>query len=540
MQAIRWPTQSRWAPWAGRRSVKTLGMPTNPWFLLALLVLSIGVTLTADWLVARLQRSGSQPTRSLGTVAADLVWILLVFVTGLIATRYIERMANVAVGYLIFGLVVLGGSLIRAFLYQRSKDQRGMGQQDAKPKMGPQELARYAVHNLTYLLFAVVVFLALSLLLGRPADPILLIPLCIGALLPDLDSQSSVTGRLLPFIARRLESRFGHQEEWHSLAAAAFVALITAPLIPALRAAGISFLPAWGAMTLGFVSHLVLDLLSPQGVLVFWPASRNHYSIFGGSVASPGSARERRLALALAAIAVILLLLVDVGPPQPAPVVVPSYEQTVARYHEMRSRNLALADVDGIWQATGQRVTDRFEILNAAGPSFVMLDRYTGRVFTAGRTASDNLYLNRITLRTGSPVRIKAVEAQIHDQALAEALPVVYEMQREPGLQHIYISGDVVVPAPPAPMSGAVVSPTLHANLAQTSLRRIQSLGPGHFSLHYLTAGEAIELGNVQVETADLVIVATYTDAAPGPTVTPLPAPDPALERSGSAGEKRP
>ncbi|MFO7614970.1 MAG: HAMP domain-containing sensor histidine kinase, partial [Bacteroidales bacterium] len=67
----------------------------------------------------------------------------------------------------------------------------------------------------------------------------------------------------------------------------------------------------------------------------------------------------------------------------------------------------------GTWQATGRWMSGRFEILNARGDSFVMLDRYTRQVFTAGRGAQDNLYLNYLSLQTGSAIEVKPVEVRL-------------------------------------------------------------------------------------------------------------------------------
>jgi hypothetical protein len=93
-------------------------------------------------------------------------------------------------------------------------------------------------------------------------------------------------------------------------------------------------------------------------------------------------------------------------------------------------------------------------------------------------------------------------------------------MQQEAGLQHIFVSGDIVVQD-----SGTMNSPPLAVDYSQSSIRKIQPHEAGHFTLHYLTASELIALANVWVETADLTIWATYIEAGPEPTVTPLPTP---------------
>jgi hypothetical protein len=163
-------------------------------------------------------------------------------------------------------------------------------------------------------------------------------------------------------------------------------------------------------------------------------------------------------------------------------------------------------------------------VINAAGQSFILLDRYTGKVFTAGRSSADHLYPSHISLQTGPAARIKPVEIRLEDQLLVQALPSVYQMQREPGLQHIFISGDLVVP-----VQEDGDSPALPVDHSQSSVRKIQHHDGDHYSLHYLSASELIALANVQVKTADLIIWATYIEPVAEPTVTPLPTPQTVL-----------
>jgi hypothetical protein len=188
----------------------------------------------------------------------------------------------------------------------------------------------------------------------------------------------------------------------------------------------------------------------------------------------------------------------------------------------MRGRTLVLADVEGSWQATGRRVSGRFEVLGATGDSFILLDRYTGKVFSAGPSTNENLVLNQINLVAGLPVQIKAVEVHLEDQTLSDALAAVYSMQREPGLQHIFISGDLVLPSDRDSKAAGLAT-----DLAQTTLRKVEARDPAGnaFRVQYLTAAELIKLAPIAVDRADLVIVATYTNPATGPTVTPLPSP---------------
>jgi membrane-bound metal-dependent hydrolase YbcI (DUF457 family) len=487
-----------------------LGMNIDSWTLAGILAFSVTITLLSDWLVAGFKRPrlpGRVTLDDIVTVLANLIWIALVSVFGVLAIRYSERMTNAVSGYLLFAALAFLLSWVRAYLHRRTKDQR-----ESRQPADRQALTSTLVHNLTYLLFASVLYLGLFGLLRLPVDPILFIPLCAGALLPDLDSRDSLPGRLVPWASQKFEHRLGHLEEWHTLAGAALVALATTPFIFLFGT------QAWYLIPFGFSTHLLLDMLAPQGIMLLWPLSRTRYGILGGVIRSPGCFAERMIATGLAITGLILLFAVDLGRPEPPPAPTLSYQQTLDRYYSMRGRTQVFAYIDGSWQISGQPISGRFEILNASDQSYIVLNRYSGKIFTAGRTAEDNVYLRRIILQDGPSVLVKPVEIHLEHQPLSDALSILYEMQGESGLQHMHATGDLLLPVPQN-----AVNPTLQADFGQTSLRKIRSHGLGHYSLHYLSAAELIELADLQVETADLVIVATYARPATGPTVTPLP-----------------
>jgi membrane-bound metal-dependent hydrolase YbcI (DUF457 family) len=485
-------------------------MVTDPWLLTGLLALSIALTLFTDWLASGRQRPSipcSISSSDIIAVGASLLWIMLIFFAGIVSSRYIERIDYTAIGYLSFAVTAGILSWFRAVLFRRMREQ---SEQSTTAPTSQRSNSFVRITN--YLLFGIFSYLIGMWALQRPAEPVLLIPLCLGALIPDLDSQHSEIGRLLPQVSGRLEARFGRRQGWHSFAVNALMAAVTSPLILLVG------VQAWVLVSLGFLSHILFDLLTPQGAMLFWPVRRTRYSLVGGPRHVRDLSRSYSTLVVLSLLSLVLLLLVGIGPRPAAPPPAPSYDQTLERYYSMRGKNLVYAYIEGSWQTSGRRLSGTFEILNATGDSYIMLDRYSGKVFSAGRGADDNLYLHRISLQTGPSALVKPVEVQLQDQLLADALPVMYEMQREPGLQHTYVSGDIVL----APTSDPA-SPSLQQDYAQTSLRRIQAHEPGHYSLHYVTAGDLIALANLPVETADLIVVATYASPPNGPTATPLP-----------------
>jgi membrane-bound metal-dependent hydrolase YbcI (DUF457 family) len=485
-------------------------MVTDPRILVSLLAISIALTMITNWLAAGCRRPSVPDhfsSSEIVAIGASVLWIMLLVFAGLVASRYVERIQNTVIGYLAYVVVAGVFSWIRAVLFHRLREQ------PARSAIAPEnQTISSLVRIANYLLFSIIIYLFVAWILQRSAQLILLIPLGIGALLPDLDSPDSEIGCLLPWVSRWLAARFGQDQGWHSLAANALVLAVTAPLVLLIGT------EAWALLSLGFLSHILLDLFTPQGVMLYWPWHRTRYSLSTKSAQDRNPSHSRKVLVALGILSSILLLAVEVGPPPPSPAPTPSYEQTLERYYSLRGSNLVYAQIDGSWQASGRRAGGTFEILNARGDSYIMLERYSGKVFTAGRNADDNLYLNRINLQVGPSSSIKAGEVHLQDQFLADALPMVYEIQQEAGLQHTYVSGDIVV----APASDSI-SASLQQDYAQTSLRRIQAHEPGHYSFHYLTASDLIALSELPVETANLLIIATYARPASGPTVTPLP-----------------
>ena len=116
----------------------------------------------------------------------------------------------------------------------------------------------------------------------------------IGSIAPDIDTPTSTIGRLVPWISKPIEARFGHRTLTHSLigtlvASLTFTLLLTIlitvlrmtlPETPTFLLTGSDwFIPLTlasivrmsTAFAIGYTSHLALDMLTPRGVQLFWP-----------------------------------------------------------------------------------------------------------------------------------------------------------------------------------------------------------------------------------------------------------------------------
>ncbi|MDF7681036.1 metal-dependent hydrolase [Enterobacteriaceae bacterium ESL0689] len=90
----------------------------------------------------------------------------------------------------------------------------------------------------------------------------------LTSLVPDIDHPHSFVGQRLPWIARPIARIFGHRGFTHSL-----LAVAAALTLFYLYQPESSFLPAdvLQGMVLGYISHIVADMLTPAGVPLLWP-----------------------------------------------------------------------------------------------------------------------------------------------------------------------------------------------------------------------------------------------------------------------------
>ncbi|URG54414.1 metal-dependent hydrolase [Pectobacterium quasiaquaticum] len=90
----------------------------------------------------------------------------------------------------------------------------------------------------------------------------------LTALLPDIDHPKSVLGQRLKWLSSPIARLFGHRGFTHSLLAIAagifFIQTRLPPdwLIPT---------DAYHAMIVGYLSHILADMLTPSGVPLLWP-----------------------------------------------------------------------------------------------------------------------------------------------------------------------------------------------------------------------------------------------------------------------------
>lgn len=117
--------------------------------------------------------------------------------------------------------------------------------------------------------------------------PLSLMSLCaagLGSLAPDLDTERSLLGCRMVWISRPLSRLCGHRTITHSF----FVPVLAAWALLHFEGAP-SLYSAWGAFLVGYLSHIVADLMT-GGCWALYPLSKHRVSLW--PYAKTGSFRE--------------------------------------------------------------------------------------------------------------------------------------------------------------------------------------------------------------------------------------------------------
>jgi inner membrane protein len=248
---------------------------------------------------------------------------------------------------------------------------------------------RNSTHILTHILFGVLAWVVVNF--GHPIDPLLLIVVAAGALLPDVDVSTSFVGRSVRPLSKWLEARFGHRQEVHSIWAVLVVAGLAWPLrfIPGV---GVEM---WLALLVGWCSHLILDLLNPAGIAFLLPLSNARVHLLGGKVRQNEPSEKILLVVLVLAVAGALWVS-GVGTSQLLHAVLPVPDLARESYRDWEGRYRVYADIDGTWQdGTHRRVEGRHEVLGLRGQDFTLRDPESEAEFVAGRSVNAEVYLNR-------------------------------------------------------------------------------------------------------------------------------------------------
>jgi len=144
----------------------------------------------------------------------------------------------------------------------------------------------------THLVAGLLVAIALTEWYLFPNTVVAVLFVLFGSIFPDIDEEHSRLGRLFPAIPKL----FVHRGFFHSIFLAVVIVIALFLYVPSYAV----------AFLLGFLSHLLLDAMTPSGVRPFWPSTVRVRGFI-----KTGGVLEGVLFLAL--ICVVVWMLVSVG-----------------------------------------------------------------------------------------------------------------------------------------------------------------------------------------------------------------------------------
>lgn len=191
---------------------------------------------------------------------------------------------------------------------------------------------------------AVTAWISLSFL---TKSPVLIFLGVMAALLPDIDNPNTIIGKLLFPLSHYINKCYGHRTITHSFAALLLV--FSAGLLGSLN---ISL-----SLVVGYLSHLLLDMLNPSGIPLFYP-NITEFVLFGGPV-TVGSIAELALfgLLFASAFALGILSFFNFSPVfLLKSILADSSDVYVDQWKKMSRNNIVQANVKGYWYYSNKYV----------------------------------------------------------------------------------------------------------------------------------------------------------------------------------------
>ena len=93
----------------------------------------------------------------------------------------------------------------------------------------------------------------------------------IACLLPDIDHTKSIIGKVFLPISKPLNRRYGHRTITHSLVAV----LVLTGILSVIQNAFFPSIKVYQVFALAYCSHLLLDMITVQGIPLFYPFKKN-------------------------------------------------------------------------------------------------------------------------------------------------------------------------------------------------------------------------------------------------------------------------
>lgn len=282
----------------------------------------------------------------------------------------------------------------------------------------------------------------------------------LGSLLPDIDLTRSFIGRVFPFISKPLERKFGHRTVTHSLVGWTTMTVLASLLLFCVMYLTSSFILhqtmlysyfwRWmSAFSIGYFSHIFLDMLNPRGAQLFWP-NKGRDVIPGNSRFRPEAGSQKEII-----VFVVIFILMLFSFPISKYGISSSLRWILATpgsvMEEFKNLDTKLyIEFDGIFNQTKQPIKGTAEVLDVDAKRLVIRIDSThpltpsldlGRGNEAIYTLSDEYSADIISSKTrfqNTKIPLKIETIEFHDETRASLLKRLPETA--------LVSGEVLLP----------------------------------------------------------------------------------------------
>lgn len=238
----------------------------------------------------------------------------------------------------------------------------------------------------------------------------------LGALIPDIDHTRSIIGKLFPSISKSLEEKYGHRTVTHSIWGWAVSTLILGLILIVLHFIGFK---AWSsgiinwrwiaAFSIGYISHLLIDMVNSRGVPLLWPEKIRFVVFKNPKMRIESGARLETL------IGIILIILVFLALPLSKYGLISSLRWMLAtsgsaieEYKE--SNTVSMVEFSGYFTTDKQPVEKGLaEILDVQNKRLIVL--YKGSVYALSDELAADIMADKVRVKmTGRPLKIERKE----------------------------------------------------------------------------------------------------------------------------------
>ena len=278
----------------------------------------------------------------------------------------------------------------------------------------------------THITFAEFIYLLILTTTGVPLNVANGLAVAIASVLPDVDTEASTIGKILPFISRRIERRYGHRTLTHSILFCVLLSIVTLPLLWLElfhRLVGSNLLVC---LLCGYISHPLLDTMTIHGTKLLYPFS-NAKCVFPLEVNSPhryriqtGSKQDKALGVIFLLACLPTYLVAHQGYERFIRYTQKNVESAVRDYNEFSKEHLVSADIMGHNLFSKEKIAGSFRVNGTLDDHTLLFTGSDGRLHTLGKEYRAEYAAEQIVCNKGEPARTEIRTFDMTDRPLSQ------------------------------------------------------------------------------------------------------------------------